>query len=1115
MSKRRSKAAPSSSSSRSDPSGLLHIPPSCLADIVEAPQPRQLRDGFKLFDYQLRSLTRLIEIERTCKSLVVPGVNRTLTSRGGVLADVVGMGKTAQCIALILSSGLSNSEVSLVVTPAHLCAQWKKEISKFTDGLKVEIITELRPGDMRTRIAGYDIIIASMEFITSHMYKFHLQSKGDAFSLHSVQWRRVIFDECHETILLGGENMNVLRSFQAQNALVLIYRTLYLRLDVDFYFLSVTNNPFAAASKSYRNEAFEYLKKTLYLRNTPASVSSFRASLTPAQRRLLSNTPPEPKYDEKIIFLPYTVFERSFYDERLRRIEDDGNKTKNLYSGRYQSLRQLCCHPEASEDWMKRLANLDPRTNRVLAPLPNDSITTPWTRASSSAKSRGSAPHAFAPVPPLKTNVGLSLDQLAERMIRVKKSETSKLDSTYTRIQHRIGAAENSVQYMETVNANSGSNTRVSDIVADRGKVTFYDVSGRLGKVADWAHEDETGSQRFRVIEGGSVMYVHPSVGMANLSALPGSQERMAFILGQKEWIAAEKDECRKNREEAKKIEAEIKYFMQMVDGLRQQRLGLEEKDVRNDEPQGQEVCDSGDASIPSSNNDARNCIICEEDVDLMAVLTCGHKTCRPCLVKMYFQDDWFTKQKSCPVCRKEIRDDGEIFDLDLSLKQTEVLKLKTGTPAQPHPKSNPNSPKKDSGKCLDNAKPTTTETDILVIPDVPLTADTSVKPQEPADSHAAPSTPAEAKPEEEKNDGQIAEPPVMQFVPPIVMQHGTKPAAVASFLRDALAASPDTRIIVFSKWHAMLHLLAKTLKSFGIPNLFPKMHLNAEAAELEQSAKASKSSSSQMFKSNKTPVATPLTDHNYQNLAHSAQIEDPIMEFQTSNEYRVLMLSLTENASGTNLQCANMVVLLEPASGDTSAHALATEQQAIGRAVRYGQTRRVTVCKFIVKGTIEEELYRYQEAERAKRLQTTEGNMVHLKRAQLLECEASFTQTGICIGDPKVIESEPEEVEQEELQIADEMLTASQNNVSLADDCVILDDIEATDGPSNHKRIRVDTDTINVNLQMQAGPASKKNVSKRKSAISFVCPICNTEIGVDTNEQMNGHIDDCLARNM
>ncbi|KAJ3409632.1 hypothetical protein HDU80_011258 [Chytriomyces hyalinus] len=1036
MSKRRSKAAPSSSSSRSDPSGLLHIPPSCLADIVEAPQPRQLRDGFKLFDYQLRSLTRLIEIERTCKSLVVPGVNRTLTSRGGVLADVVGMGKTAQCIALILSSGLSNSEVSLVVTPAHLCAQWKKEISKFTDGLKVEIITELRPGDMRTRIAGYDIIIASMEFITSHMYKFHLQSKGDAFSLHSVQWRRVIFDECHETILLGGENMNVLRSFQAQNVWCVsgtpfthndmsIYG-IHQLLDIDIK-LSVTNNPFAAASKSYRNEAFEYLKKTLYLRNTPASVSSFRASLTPAQRRLLSNTPPEPKYDEKIIFLPYTVFERSFYDERLRRIEDDGNKTKNLYSGRYQSLRQLCCHPEASEDWMKRLANLDPRTNRVLAPLPNDSITTPWTRASSSAKSRGSAPHAFAPVPPLKTNVGLSLDQLAERMIRVKKSETSKLDSTYTRMQHRIGAAENSVQYMETVNVNSGSNTRVSDIVADRGKVTFYDVSGRLGKVADWGHEDETGSQRFRVIEGGSVM------------------NAWRLFLGRRNGLQLRKKNV---EEEAKKIEAEIKYFMQMVDGLRQQRPGLEEKDVRNDEPQGQEV-------------------------------------------KMYFQDDWFTKQKSCPVCRKEIRDDGEIFDLDLSLKQTEVPKLKTGTPAQPHPKSNPNSPKKDSGKFLDNTKPATTETDILVIPDVPLTADTSVKPQEPADSHAAPSTPAEAKPEEEKNEGQIAEPPVMQFVPPIVMQHGTKPAAVASFLRDALAASPDTRIII------------------------PQNALNAEAAELEQSAKTSKSSSSQMFKSNKTPVATPLTDHNYQNLAHSAQIEDPIMEFQTSNEYRVLMLSLTENASGTNLQCANMVVLLEPASGDTSAHALATEQQAIGRAVRYGQTRRVTVCKFIVKGTIEEELYRYQEAERAKRLQTTEGNMVHLKRAQLLECEASFTQTGICIGDPKVIESEPEEVEQEELQIADEMLTASQNNVSSVDDCVILDDIEATDGTSNHKRIRLDTDTINLNRQLQAGPASKKNMNKRKSAISFVCPICNTEIGVDTNEQMNGHVDDCLARNM
>jgi hypothetical protein len=69
-----------------------------------------------------------------------------------------------------------------------------------------------------------------------------------------------------------------------------------------------------------------------------------------------------------------------------------------------------------------------------------------------------------------------------------------------------------------------------------------------------------------------------------------------------------------------------------------------------------------------------------------------------------------------------------------------------------------------------------------------------------------------------------------------------------------------------------------------------------------------------------------------------------------------VLLMSAQSKASGANLQVATHVILLDPA-GLSAAHGAALEQQAIGRAVRMGQTRQVTVTRFVVDGTLEGDL--------------------------------------------------------------------------------------------------------------------------------------------------------------
>merc|ERR1712107_643635 len=83
------------------------------------------------------------------------------------------------------------------------------------------------------------------------------------------------------------------------------------------------------------------------------------------------------------------------------------------------------------------------------------------------------------------------------------------------------------------------------------------------------------------------------------------------------------------------------------------------------------------------------------------------------------------------------------------------------------------------------------------------------------------------------------------------------------------------------------------------------------------------------------------------------------------SSETFVLLLSLSQSASGTNLTAASHVVFLHPMLAPTAERAIAYELQAIGRARRHGQQKDVVhVWRFVTVGTLEQALTeRHQSA--------------------------------------------------------------------------------------------------------------------------------------------------------
>ena len=89
------------------------------------------------------------------------------------------------------------------------------------------------------------------------------------------------------------------------------------------------------------------------------------------------------------------------------------------------------------------------------------------------------------------------------------------------------------------------------------------------------------------------------------------------------------------------------------------------------------------------------------------------------------------------------------------------------------------------------------------------------------------------------------------------------------------------------------------------------------------------------------------------QSMKHRSNV---ILSFHRDPNLRVLLISLKAGGEGVNLQVANHIFLLDPWWNPAS------ELQAIQRAHRIGQTKPVKATRLILKGTVEEKVISLQE---------------------------------------------------------------------------------------------------------------------------------------------------------
>jgi len=281
---------------------------------------------------------------------------------GGILADDMGLGKTLQALAWLgwlKERHTKNPKPSLVICPASVLHNWRREAERFTPGLKPLVLESgAARHNLRKQIPEHDLIVTNYALL-----------RRDLEELQKFAFRAVILDEAQFIKNPGAQVTQSVKQLKSEHRLALTGTPLENRLldlwsIVDFIqpaylgnqeqFIETYEPRSAAADESAPAEAPARGEKTESAQRIARKRLSAR--LRPLLlRRLKKHVAKDlPDRIEERRDCPLGDEQRKLYLAELRRSRDQImqavaeqglNKSKMHVLAALTRLRQVCCHP--------------------------------------------------------------------------------------------------------------------------------------------------------------------------------------------------------------------------------------------------------------------------------------------------------------------------------------------------------------------------------------------------------------------------------------------------------------------------------------------------------------------------------------------------------------------------------------------------------------------------------------------------------------------------------------------------------------------------------------------------------------------------------------------------
>ena len=330
---------------------VAHLDENGLTRFADTPEAKALRDRVRDFkgvpsaDLPKSLQAELRPYQKDGFDFLVHLVQVRL---GGILADDMGLGKTLQTLtwlAWLKERNTKNPKPSLVICPASVLHNWRREAERFTPGMKVLVLESgAARHNLRKQIPQHDIIVTNYALL-----------RRDLEELQKFAFRAVILDEAQFIKNPGAQVTQSVKQLKCENKMALTGTPLENRL-LDLWSIVDFIQPGYLGNQEHFLETYE-----------PKGGENAEAEQRIARRRLSAKLRPLllrrlkkhvakdlPDRIEERRDCPLGDEQRKLYLAELRRsrdqvmkaVETQGlNKSKMHVLAALTRLRQVCCHP--------------------------------------------------------------------------------------------------------------------------------------------------------------------------------------------------------------------------------------------------------------------------------------------------------------------------------------------------------------------------------------------------------------------------------------------------------------------------------------------------------------------------------------------------------------------------------------------------------------------------------------------------------------------------------------------------------------------------------------------------------------------------------------------------
>ncbi len=261
---------------------------------------------------------------------------------GGILADEMGLGKTLQAIALLASLKLQTSRTlpSLVVCPASLVENWRRETEKFAPQLKVFVNHGTSRIKKPSDIAGYDLVITSYGTLIRDQKHFA-----------AADLRCVIGDEAQHIKNKRTRNAKAISSLNAQGRILLTGTPVENSIDDLMSLLDyIMPGSWKGIPAGARGDDRQWHEQRIKEQAGPYIL----------RRNKITVAPELPEKLEQVVFLEMTPEQKTTYEKARKYAESEiaALEKSGASEGTVRMktltqllrLRQVCCDPRILDD---------------------------------------------------------------------------------------------------------------------------------------------------------------------------------------------------------------------------------------------------------------------------------------------------------------------------------------------------------------------------------------------------------------------------------------------------------------------------------------------------------------------------------------------------------------------------------------------------------------------------------------------------------------------------------------------------------------------------------------------------------------------------------------------